>query len=193
MGVHFWKWMVKCWSMAENSFEILPKNLMKVWRTREQLTLRDTPHIIFASLKVGCLGFQDPLAEMDVQTGCTGNQTAVFFRSIRLCGCQRWTVKGGYICCPSWSITSFDLWLLVRLYPSQISSSWPHAVLHSFPLDQSSNAVRYGCVRVDLVVPCINDECRPDILIDDGREVAIIDDTCPFENGDDPLAMMCWP
>jgi hypothetical protein len=54
-------------------------------------------------------------------------------------------------------------------------------------VERLQKAVRYGSVRVDQQVPGV-DECRPDILINEGRKVTIIDITCPFENVDDALA-----
>jgi hypothetical protein len=44
------------------------KKLIEVVRSICNLPLRATSHIIFASSKAGGLGFQDPLAEVDVQT-----------------------------------------------------------------------------------------------------------------------------
>jgi hypothetical protein len=59
---------------------------------------------------------------------------------------------------------------------------------HNTIVECLHKAVRYGNMRIDQQVPGVNDECRPDILIDEGREITIIDVTCPFENGDDALA-----
>ncbi|CAB4016366.1 Hypothetical predicted protein [Paramuricea clavata] len=59
---------------------------------------------------------------------------------------------------------------------------------HNTVVERLKKAVRYGCVRVNQQVPGVDDECCPDILIDEGCEVTIIDVTCPFENGDDALA-----
>ncbi len=59
---------------------------------------------------------------------------------------------------------------------------------HDSIVQRLANAVRYGNVRLDQQVPNVNDECRPDILIDESDQVTIIDVTCPFENGDDALS-----
>ena len=59
---------------------------------------------------------------------------------------------------------------------------------HNTVVERLKKAVRYGSVCVDQQVPGVDDEWHPDILIDEGCEVTIIDVTCPYENGDDVLA-----
>jgi hypothetical protein len=63
----------------------------------------------------------------------------------------------------------------------------PIRVRHNNILGRLTKAVRFGSVRVDQQVPGTNDECRPDLVIEDGNDVTVIDVTCPFENGKDAL------
>ncbi|XP_046856060.1 uncharacterized protein LOC124449154 [Xenia sp. Carnegie-2017] len=59
---------------------------------------------------------------------------------------------------------------------------------HDQIVDRLVNATRSGTIKVDQQVDGIEDECRPDIVIEDGNNVTIIDVTCPFENGTDALS-----
>ena len=59
---------------------------------------------------------------------------------------------------------------------------------HDSIIDRLKKGIRAGNVRIDQQVPGIDSECRPDILIDEGHTVTIIDVTCPFENGEDALS-----
>jgi hypothetical protein len=59
---------------------------------------------------------------------------------------------------------------------------------HNSIVSRLANAIKSGDVRIDKQVPGIDDECRPDIVIQNDDEVLIIDVTCPFENGENALA-----
>ncbi len=58
---------------------------------------------------------------------------------------------------------------------------------HDVIVQRLAKAVRYGNVRLDSQVPGVDDECCPDILIDEGDQITIIDVTCPFDNDDNAL------
>ena len=58
---------------------------------------------------------------------------------------------------------------------------------HNAVLSRLSNAIRFGDVSIDKQIPHLQDECRPDIVIEERKEVTVIDVVCPFENGDDAL------
>lgn len=51
-----------------------------------------------------------------------------------------------------------------------------------------AKAVRFVQVRIDQQIPGIDDQCRPDLVIENSNVITIIDVTCPFENGDDALS-----
>ena len=53
---------------------------------------------------------------------------------------------------------------------------------HNLIVDRLVKAIRFGNVRLDQQVVGMNDACRPDIVIEDGDDVTVIDVTVPFEN-----------
>lgn len=59
---------------------------------------------------------------------------------------------------------------------------------HNKIVERLRKAIRLGQVRVDQQVPDMNGECRPDLVINRGNEVTVIDVTCPFENGESDYA-----
>ena len=58
---------------------------------------------------------------------------------------------------------------------------------HNLIVNRLANSIRYGNVRLDQQVVRLDDACRPDIMIEDGNEVTVIDVTVPFENDSDAL------
>jgi hypothetical protein len=58
---------------------------------------------------------------------------------------------------------------------------------HNAVLSRLSKAIRFGNVSIDKQIPDLDDECRPDIVIEENNEVSVIDVVCPFENGHDAL------
>ena len=53
---------------------------------------------------------------------------------------------------------------------------------HNLIVDRLVKAIRFGDVRLHQQVVGMTDACRPDIVIEDGDEVTVIDVTVPFEN-----------
>ena len=53
---------------------------------------------------------------------------------------------------------------------------------HNLIVDRLVKAIQFGNVRLDQQVVGMNDACRPDIVIEDGDDVTVIDVTVPFEN-----------
>ena len=60
---------------------------------------------------------------------------------------------------------------------------------HDLIVNRLAKSIRYGNVRLDQQVVGLNDSCRPDILIENGNEITVIDITVPFEN--DSGALQC--
>ena len=58
---------------------------------------------------------------------------------------------------------------------------------HNSIVECLSIVVRIGNIRIDQQVSGVQNECRPDIVIHDGQEVAIINMTCTFKNSEDML------
>ena len=58
---------------------------------------------------------------------------------------------------------------------------------HNAVLNRLAHSIRFGNVRIDQQVPDLNDECRPDIVIEENNEVTITDVVCPFDNGNEAL------
>ena len=58
---------------------------------------------------------------------------------------------------------------------------------HNLIVDRLVKAIRFGDVRLDQQVVGMNDACRPDVVIEDGDDVTVIDVTVPFENDVDAL------
>lgn len=59
---------------------------------------------------------------------------------------------------------------------------------HNNIVEKIRKAVQFGQVNVDQQIAGLNDECRLDIVITNGRYVSVIDVTCPFENSKSALA-----
>ena len=60
-------------------------------------------------------------------------------------------------------------------------------VRHDLIVSRLANSIRFGNARRDQQVAGLDDTCRPDILIENGNEVTVIDVTVPFENSSDAL------
>ena len=58
---------------------------------------------------------------------------------------------------------------------------------HNAVMSRLTQAIRFGDVRIDQRIPDLDDDCRPDIVIQEGNQVVVIDVVCPFDNGDDAL------
>ncbi|CAB4020186.1 Hypothetical predicted protein, partial [Paramuricea clavata] len=58
---------------------------------------------------------------------------------------------------------------------------------HNSVVDRFSKAIRYGHVKLDQQVDGSSHECRPNIVINEGNQVTVIDVTCPFDNGENAL------
>ena len=75
----------------------------------------------------------------------------------------------------------------------------PHVLCHCLPnmpsilrrhnsiVDRIVNAVQYGTITTDQLVPAANSRLRPDIIVEEDNKVLIIDVRCPFDNDAEAL------